>query len=92
REGRSPFRPDKSHFSHRLVEMGMTRTSAVLTIYLAGTVCGLSAVLLYQVPGWTGAGLLIALVACVLGVIAMLETVGVRSARDEAGEEAGPTR
>lgn len=80
-EGRSPFRPDKSHFSHRLVEMGLSRTAAVLTIYLAGAACGLAAVLLYFVPGWTGAGLLVALVACVLGVIATLETVGVRMSR-----------
>jgi len=47
REGRSPFQADKSHFSHRLVELGLTKTQAVLTIYLttarthngANTVC-----------------------------------------------------
>ena len=35
REGRSPFEGDKRHFSHRLVDLGMTKKQAVLTIYLA---------------------------------------------------------
>ena len=34
REGRSPFVGDRSHFSHRLVDLGLSRTQAVLTIYL----------------------------------------------------------
>ena len=34
REGRSPFVGDRSHFSHRLVDLGLGRTQAVLTIYL----------------------------------------------------------
>ncbi len=39
--GRSPFVADKSHFSHRLVELGLSKTQAVLTIYLASATCGL---------------------------------------------------
>ena len=49
RGGRSPFEGDKSHFSHRLVELGMTKTQAVLTIYLTTATCGLGALLLHQV-------------------------------------------
>jgi UDP-GlcNAc:undecaprenyl-phosphate GlcNAc-1-phosphate transferase len=75
-QGRSPFQPDKSHFSHRLVEIGMQPQFAVLTIYLATVTTGLGALLLYQVPGWTGALLVVALIACVLAIIAILETVG----------------
>ena len=73
---RSPFRPDKSHFSHRLVEIGMQPRYAVLTIYLATVTTGLGALLLYQVPGWPGALLVVALIVCVLAMIAILETVG----------------
>ena len=40
REGRSPFEADKRHFSHRLVDLGMTKKQAVLTIYLATATCG----------------------------------------------------
>ena len=49
RQRRSPFVGDKSHFSHRLVKLGMTKPQAVLTIYLATATCGLGALLLHQV-------------------------------------------
>jgi hypothetical protein len=75
-QGRSPFHPDKSHFSHRLVERGLRPGHAVLTIHLATLTTGLGALLLYQVPGWTGAGLVIGLIACVLAIVAILETAG----------------
>jgi len=73
---RSPFQPDKSHFSHRLVDIGMQPRYAVLTIYLATLTTGLGALILYEVPGWSGALLVIALILCVLAVIAILETAG----------------
>lgn len=76
REGRSPFHPDKSHFSHRLVEVGLKPRNAVLTIHLATLTTGLGALLLYEVPGWPAAFLVIALIACVLAVVAILETAG----------------
>ncbi len=37
---------DKRHFSHRLVELGMTSRQAVLFIFLVGGVVGLGAALL----------------------------------------------
>jgi len=80
REGRSPFHPDKKHFSHRLVELGLQPRNAVLTIHLAALTTGLGALLLYQVPGWAGAGLIVLLIGCVLAVIAILETAGRRRA------------
>ena len=49
REGRSPFEGDQSHFSHRLVAMGMTRPKAVYTIWLVTATCGLAAVLITRV-------------------------------------------
>lgn len=82
-QGRSPFHADKSHFSHRLVELGLSRPHAVLTIHLLTLATGLAGLLLYQVPGWTGALLIGALVVSVLSVIAILETVG-RNAKKSA--------
>lgn len=73
RAGRSPFEGDKSHFSHRLVELGMSKTQAVLTIYLATATCGLGALLLHQVNG-TGACVVLLMVACVLLLVGILET------------------
>ena len=79
KEGRSPFHPDKNHFSHRLVDMGLSRPHAVLTVHLATLTTGLGGLLLYRLNSWTDALLVIALVLCVLTIIAVLETVGRRA-------------
>ncbi len=72
RAGKSPFEGDKNHFSHRLVDLGMTKPQAVLTIYLTTATCGLGAFLLHQVNAF-GAVIVLLLVACVLAIIAILE-------------------
>ncbi len=82
RAGRSPFEGDKSHFSHRLVELGMTKPQAVLTIYLATATCGLGAFLLHQVD-WLGALTILLLIACVLVLVGILETAGRKDKKDE---------
>ena len=45
-EGRSPFEADRRHFSHRLVDRGLTPPLAVRTIYLVTLAGGLGALLL----------------------------------------------
>ncbi len=77
-QGRSPFHADKSHFSHRLVELGLRPRDAVLTVHLATLTTGLAGLLLYHVSDWSGAFLVVALVICTLAIIAILETVGRR--------------
>ena len=77
RVGRSPFVGDKSHFSHRLVELGMTKPQAVLTIYLTTATCGLGALLLRQV-NVGGALVVLLMVVCTLALVAVLETAGRR--------------
>lgn len=74
REGRSPFEADKRHFSHRLVDLGMTKKQAVLTIYLATGTCAVGALLLPRVDMW-GAGLILLSTLLVLGLVVMLESV-----------------
>lgn len=73
RSGQSPFHADKNHFSHRLVELGLTKTQAVLTIYLTTATCGLGALLLHRLD-LVGAIVVIAMIVCVLLLIAILET------------------
>ena len=75
-QGRSPFHADKSHFSHRLVEMGLSRRSAVLTIHLVTLTTGIGGLLLFQVRGWIGASLILTLIGCLLFLIAILESAG----------------
>lgn len=71
-EGRNPLHGDQRHFSHRLVQRGLSRTQAVLTIYLATATTGLAATLL---PGGDvrTAVTLLAIVAMVLLIVAILE-------------------
>ncbi len=71
-EGRHPMQGDQRHFSHRLVDHGLSRRFAVMTIYLATAATGLSATLL------PGCGLretitILAFVFMVLAIIAILE-------------------
>ncbi len=71
-EGRNPMKGDQRHFSHRLVERGLSRRLAVLTIYLATATTGLVATLL------PGADLrrtftIGAVVLMVLAIVAILE-------------------
>jgi UDP-GlcNAc:undecaprenyl-phosphate GlcNAc-1-phosphate transferase len=72
REGRSPFEADRRHFSHRLVERGLTPPMAVRTIYLVTLAGGLGALLLPRLDP-VGAGVVVAQTICLLGVVALLE-------------------
>lgn len=73
REGRSPFQADRSHFSHRLVQRGLTRGQAVATIDLVTLASGLGALLLHRVTTAWEAFVLVGQTVCILGVVAMLE-------------------
>jgi UDP-GlcNAc:undecaprenyl-phosphate GlcNAc-1-phosphate transferase len=77
REGRHPFQPDKKHFSHRLLDLGMTRREALLTIYLVAFAIGVSATLLYslEIPG---AIVVLAQALGILSIIVLLEHTGLR--------------
>jgi UDP-GlcNAc:undecaprenyl-phosphate GlcNAc-1-phosphate transferase len=77
-EGRSPFKGDRRHFSHRLVARGLTPPQAVWTIDLVTLACGLGALLLHRLDAW-GAGLVLAQTGCLLGIVAILELSGNRS-------------
>lgn len=81
REGRSPFEGDKKHFSHRLVALGLSKTQAVLTIYLVTLTCGLAALLLGRVDIFA-AGLVLGIVVCMLCLTIILESTGWR--RDDS--------
>jgi len=79
REGRSPFEGDQSHFSHRLVALGMTRPKAVYTIWLVTATCGLAAVLITRVT-LGSAAMVFGIVICMLLLIVILESTAWRKA------------
>lgn len=72
-QGRSPFLPDKQHFSHRLVRLGFTTKQAVGLIYLITFTTGLSGILLYFVPP-AAAMLVVAQVVALMGILAIMES------------------
>ena len=76
-EGRSPFQADRRHFSHRLVDRGLTPPWAVRTIYLVSLAGGLGALLLHRLDAW-GAAVVIGQTACLLGIVAILEVASDR--------------
>jgi UDP-GlcNAc:undecaprenyl-phosphate/decaprenyl-phosphate GlcNAc-1-phosphate transferase len=73
REGRSPFQADRRHISQRLVDRGLTPPHAVGTIYLMTLAGGLGTLLLPSL-GALGALVVLAQTACLIGLVAILET------------------
>lgn len=72
-EGRNPMKGDQRHFSHRLVDRGLSRRFAVLTIYLATATTALSATLLPNASLMQTA-VIAAIVLMVLAIVAILES------------------
>ncbi len=79
-KGRPAFSADKSHFSHRLVALGMTPRKALFTNYLMTFCTGIAATLLYQ-TNTTGAVIVFVQVLSVVAIILLLETAGQRIGR-----------
>lgn len=53
RDGRSPFSPDKRHFHHRLLNLGLNHAEAVVFIYLLQSVLVICTYFLRFHTGWT---------------------------------------
>ena len=77
--GKSPFVGDKNHFSHRLVDRGMSRRTAVLCLYLVTAATSIAAIVLPHVHGKLVAGLIVFQTLLILGVVMLLEQHPVRS-------------
>lgn len=45
-KGQSPFHPDRGHFHHRLIDMGLSQKQAVAVLYCISAVLGLAAVVI----------------------------------------------
>ena len=84
--GRSPFVGDTNHFSHRLVARGMSRRTAVLTLYLLTAATSVAAILLPYVQTTFAAMLIFVQTLLVLGVVALLEQHPLPSADLEDGK------
>jgi len=75
RQGRSPFVGDQQHFSHRLVQRGLSRRGAVLFIWSVTLVSGLGGIFLGSLQPWQ-AVLVGVQTLLLLGMLAGLEYAG----------------
>lgn len=73
RNGQSIFVGDRNHFSHRLVDLGLSKGQAVATIYLLSATCGLASVLLVGVSIHQSL-MVVGIVVCMLLLIIILES------------------
>ena len=78
KEGRPIWKADKSHFSHRLLNLGMTPGSALATVALATFCTGITSVLLYPGDGSVAsdvirASVVLAQAVGILAIIVLLE-------------------
>jgi UDP-GlcNAc:undecaprenyl-phosphate/decaprenyl-phosphate GlcNAc-1-phosphate transferase len=78
RQGESIMKGDKRHFSHRLVDLGMTPRQAVEFIYLVAAVVGLGGALLPQV-GAMGTSIILGQTLGVFLLIVLLMNAGKRN-------------
>ncbi len=69
-KGQNPMHPDRGHFHHRLIDMGLSQKQSVAVLYSISAVLGLSAVLITS-SEWTKALLVILgfCAAMVIGVV-----------------------
>jgi UDP-GlcNAc:undecaprenyl-phosphate/decaprenyl-phosphate GlcNAc-1-phosphate transferase len=52
RKGHSPFKPDKNHFHHKLMQLGFFQTEAVFTIYVLQSILITSAIVFRFYSEW----------------------------------------
>ena len=71
-QGKSPFVGDQQHFSHRLVQRGLSKRSAVIVIWAVAAVTGIGGISLGQLLPWQAALVGVQTVLILL-VIALLE-------------------
>lgn len=74
REGRHPMIGDNRHFSHRLLQRGMSKRTALLTIYLCTAGTAIAASVLPHTVGYVPAVMLLGQTLCILMIIALLES------------------
>jgi UDP-GlcNAc:undecaprenyl-phosphate GlcNAc-1-phosphate transferase len=82
RSGRSPFRGDTNHFSHRLVALGMSRRQAVLAIYLVTATVALGATVLYYASS-TAILVIFAQTIAIFTIIGILESARPDKTREQ---------
>ncbi|HWB18790.1 MAG TPA: MraY family glycosyltransferase, partial [Phycisphaerales bacterium] len=86
RQGKSPMVGDQQHFSHRLVQRGLSKRGAVMVIWGATLVTGIGGISLGSLKPWQAALVGVQTLA-VIGVIGLLEHASRRASAHRAESE-----
>lgn len=78
RQGQNPFRPDRTHLHHRLLDIGVPHPVVVPILYLSAGVFGVQAWLLWEAPDWFQFAAVILLAVLVHGTVYGLQRFGIR--------------
>jgi UDP-GlcNAc:undecaprenyl-phosphate GlcNAc-1-phosphate transferase len=79
--GRLPFSPDKNHFHHKLMRLGLFHTEAVVAIYAITAALALAAIFLRYHSEWLLIGAYLVFSAAVIAAFTALEKKGFRLSR-----------
>lgn len=82
-KGQSPFAPDRGHFHHRLVDLGLNQKQAVAVMYAISAMLGLCAVVVVS----TGAIRIFLLVVALLIAFGISRTIGTTVIHHEADRD-----
>ena len=78
RQGQNPFRPDRTHLHHRLLDIGIPHSVVVPILYLSAGTFGVQAWFLREAPDWFQFAAVILLAALVHGTVYGLQRFGFR--------------
>ena len=81
--GHSPFLPDRTHFHHRLLQLGLPHPLVVMIIYCVTLIFGLLAIALKKQPDWVIFSGLMGFGSLVFGIVYSLPLLGFRSGFQE---------
>lgn len=92
RHGQNPFRPDRTHLHHRLMDLGLQHAVVVRILYMGTSVFGILAWLLRTAPDWVQFAAVVLLAALIHGTVYGLQRFGLRwnGGSREASSGAGP--
>lgn len=89
KENRPLFIGDRRHFSHRLVELGMSQRGAVIFIYLVALSIGVAASLLPYLPLWGQLLVLLQTVAIYMMIVILMHVAKRRERADQLKSASG---
>jgi len=87
-KGQNPMAPDRGHFHHRLLDMGLNQKQAVAILYIISAVLGLSAVLITTSGEMKAIILVVAFgIALIIGAAIMKGRLGGKKTAQEKTDE-----